>query len=301
MGGSFAIEMPGHRYLTFAETSADVTQEMAGALDELATAARSVATSLAASLESDVASTRAVYDQSARALEPLHGAITRVIMLGDEPDLVKRMLALERALRVWGTWVTEVEHAGAPDSIAWEQAISALETGTEVYKYFVAQMESSLPPPGPARKDPWDSGPELIACSALMGVLPFMLWSGGEVASGLFGFASRWRTVVFIAAAAVSLSGFAVLQDRPDDDLLPRAILLGAWLLLVFVIEPVLGLGLSAEAALKAYGIALLLILSCFVVLAPGSFLRYTPSWLLAWGGLCALFAYLAHRLVLYQ
>jgi hypothetical protein len=270
-------------------------------LEELGDVARAEAPSLAASLEADVASTRIVYDEAARALEPMQGATTRVIMLGDEPALVKRMLAFERAQRLWGTWVTEVEHAGAPDRIAWAQAISALDAGTAVYKYFVAEGQSPSRRVAAPHVDPWDSGPDLLACSALFGVLPFVLWSGGEAASSVFGFPSRWRIGIFMAAAAVGLCGFVVLEGRRNDGLLPHTIVISAWLLLVLVVEPILGLGLSTEAALKGYGMALLLILFCLVFFAPEFSLRHTPSWLLVWGALAAIFAYLAHELVLYQ
>jgi hypothetical protein len=108
------------------------------ALCDLVEAARAAEQRLSSRLEPELASSRTLYEQVARVVAPLRIATTtRVIVLGDEPQLVAALLELERAEQRWRSWVDTVEREGAPDYIAWRHATATLQAGTDVYGYFL--------------------------------------------------------------------------------------------------------------------------------------------------------------------
>jgi hypothetical protein len=145
MASSFAIAVSdgsGFLGLVGPEDDPVARPQIAAALEKLIAATEAKAAELAAQLEPDQASSRILYDQIAAAVVPLRMATTtRVIVLGDEPLLVAALLTLERTEQRWGGWVETVEKSGAPDLMAWQQATSTLQAGTDVYKYFVRRHE----------------------------------------------------------------------------------------------------------------------------------------------------------------
>lgn len=93
---------------------------------------------LAATLEVDAASSRSLHSATQMSLGPIRDLLTtRVIALGDEPDLVRRLMELERHERTWRDWIDQVEHWGAPDRLAWEEALATLRAAVGTYLYFV--------------------------------------------------------------------------------------------------------------------------------------------------------------------
>ena len=158
-------------------------------------------------------------------------------------------------------------------------------------------------PRRPVFGNPWDSSEDMLACCvAVTFVDPLLLWGGGALMSDLFGFGSHWHLGVFIAAAIVGAAGFITIVGRERTRLSVDVLTIAAWLLLGLVVAPILGLALPAGAAIACYAVLLLII---FVyVLRFGrwqtAFFR-TVSWPLTWSFLALFFAFLAHRLILYQ
>lgn len=97
-------------------------------------------------------------------------------------------------------------------------------------------------------------------------------------------------------------AAFITIVGRERTRLSVDVLAIGAWLLLGLVVAPVIGLGLTARAAIVVY--AALLPATFIYVLFFGrwekAFLR-TVSWPITWTAMAALFGYLAHRLHLYQ
>jgi hypothetical protein len=139
-------------------------------------------------------------------------------------------------------------------------------------------------------------------CVAVTFVDPLLLWAGGALMSAIFDFDSHWPLGVYMAAAVVGAAGFITIVGRERTRLSVDVLAISAWLLLGLVIAPIIGLGLTPWAAIVVYGI---LLLGIFVyVLFFGrwekAFLR-TVSWPITWTAMAALFAYLAHGLLMYQ
>jgi hypothetical protein len=142
----------------------------------------------------------------------------------------------------------------------------------------------------------------MFACYVAVGfVSPLLLWGGGALMSSIFGFGSRWRLGVYIAAALVGAAGFMTIVGRERARLSVDVLAITAWFLLGLVVAPVLGLAPPTEVAIACYAA---LVLAIFVyVLGFGSwktsFLR-TLSWPVTWSLLAAFFAYSADKLLLY-
>lgn len=163
-------------------------------------------------------------------------------------------------------------------------------------------LRAALMPRRPVFGNPWDSTVDMFACYVAVSFIdPLLLWCGGELMSSIFGFGSRWPLGVFLAAALVGAAGFMTIVGRERTSLSVDVLAIGAWLLLGLVVAPVLGLALPTGAAIASYGVLLLVIL--LYVLRVGrwetAFLR-TVSWPGTWSLLALLFAFSAHRLVLF-
>jgi hypothetical protein len=112
--------------------------QIAAALRKLVVDSEANREYLAKELEPDTASSRALYEQVAPTIAQFGATMTtRVIALGDEPQLVESLLALERAEHQWKSWVETVEGWGAPDAYAWQQATNTLRAAGNLYSYFV--------------------------------------------------------------------------------------------------------------------------------------------------------------------
>ena len=107
--------------------------------------------------------------------------------------------------------------------------------------------------------------------------------------------------VGLMAAALVGAAGFITITGRERTSLSVDAMAITAWLLLGFIVAPVIGLALPSWAAIACYGVLLLLIL--VYVLRFGrwetAFLR-TVSWPVTWSVLALLCALSAHELIFY-
>ena len=132
-------------------------------------------------------------------------------------------------------------------------------------------------------------------------VNPLVLWAGGELMSSIFGFGSRWRLGVFMAASLVGAAGFMTIVGRERASLSVDILAITAWLLLGLVIAPILGLAPPTAVALASYGVLLLGILAYVVGFGRWEtpFL-HTLTWPLTWSLLALFFAYGAYRLIIY-
>jgi hypothetical protein len=164
-------------------------------------------------------------------------------------------------------------------------------------------LREALVPGRPVFGNPWDSSVDMFACCvAVSFVVPMLLWCGGELMSGVFGFSSRWPLGVFMAASVVGAAGFMTIVGRERTRLSVDVVAITAWLLLGLVVAPILGLAPPVWAAIAGYGI--LLLINFVYVLRFGrwetAFLR-TVSWPVTWTLLAVFFAWAAYKLILYQ
>jgi hypothetical protein len=164
-------------------------------------------------------------------------------------------------------------------------------------------LKQALVPHRPVFGDPWDSPADMFACYLAVSVIgPLSLWAGGALMGAIFGFGSRWRLGVFIAAALVGAAGFMTIVGRERTSLSVDVLAITAWLLLGLVVAPVVGLAPGTAAAIACY-VALLLAIFLYVRRVGRwrtAFLR-TVSWPLTWSLVAAAFAYAAYELILYQ
>lgn len=80
-----------------------------------------------------------------------------------------------------------------------------------------------------------------------------MLWCGAQATSATFGFSSRWRLGVFIAAGLVGAAGFITIVTRQRETLTGDVAAITVWVLPGFVAAPILGLALSATVAVAIF------------------------------------------------
>jgi hypothetical protein len=139
-------------------------------------------------------------------------------------------------------------------------------------------------------------------CVAVAFVDPLLLWGGGALMSTIFDFGSHWPLGVYMAAAVVGAAGFITIVGRERTHLSVDVLAIGAWLLLGLVVAPVIGLGLTPWAAIVVFAFLLLGIFDYVLFFGrwKKAFLR-TVSWPITWTAMAALFAYLAHGLLMYQ
>ena len=142
----------------------------------------------------------------------------------------------------------------------------------------------------------------MFACVVAVSFLdPLLLWCGGELMSAIFGFSSHWPMGVFIVAALVGAAGFITIVGRERTRLSVDVLAIAAWLVLGFIVAPILGLAPAPAVAIVCY--AVLLVLTFLYVIRFGhfriAFLR-TLSWPITWTMLALFFAYAAHQLILY-
>jgi hypothetical protein len=164
-------------------------------------------------------------------------------------------------------------------------------------------LRAALIPRRPVFGNPWDSTVDMFVCFAAVSLVdPFLLWCGGELMSGIFGFNARWQLGVFMAAALVGAAGFMTIVGRERTLLSVDFLAITAWLILGLVVAPVLGLAPPSGAAIASY--AVLLLVNLVYVLRFGrwrtAFLR-TVSWPVTWSVLALCFAFLAYRLIYFQ
>jgi hypothetical protein len=164
-------------------------------------------------------------------------------------------------------------------------------------------LRAALTPSRPVFGNPWDSEIDMFACYVAVSFIdPLLLWCGGELMGAIFGFSSHWKLGVFMAAALVGAAGFVTIVGRERTRLSVDVLAIAAWLLLGFVVAPIIGLAPPAGVALILYAVLLLGIFGyvLFVGHFETAFVR-TVSWPITWTLLALLFAYSAYKLLLYQ
>lgn len=164
-------------------------------------------------------------------------------------------------------------------------------------------LRAALIPRRPVFADPWDSEVDMFALVVAVSVVePFLLWAGGKLMGTIFGFGSHWRLGLFMAAALVGAGGFMTIVGRERTSLSVDVLTITAWVLLGFVIAPIVGLAPPTGVAIALY--AVLLAATFVYVLIFGRwktpFLR-TLSWPVVWSALAVFFAFAAYRLILFQ
>jgi hypothetical protein len=113
-----------------------------------------------------------------------------------------------------------------------------------------AALRSALVPTRPVFGNPWDSSVDMFACIVAVAVAnPLLLWCGGELMGTIFSFSSHWKLGVFIAAAVVGAAGFITIVGRERTRLSVDVLAIAAWIVLGFIVAPIIGLALSPVAA----------------------------------------------------
>jgi hypothetical protein len=163
-------------------------------------------------------------------------------------------------------------------------------------------LRAALLPRRPVFGNPWDSPVDMFACCVTVSVInPLVLWGGGELMSSIFGFGSRWRLGLFMAAALVGAAGFMTIVGRKRTSLSVDVLAIAAWLLLGLVVAPILGLAPPVVAAAVSYGVLLLGIFAYVLLFGRWQtpFL-HTLTWPATWSLLALFFAFSAYRLIIY-
>src|SRR5437588_11998621 len=164
-------------------------------------------------------------------------------------------------------------------------------------------LKAALVPRRPVFGNPWDSGADMFACCVAVAVMdPLLLFCGGKLMGAIFGFSSHWHLAVFMVAALVGAAGFMTIVGRERTSLSVDILAIAAWVVLGFVVAPILGLAPPIGVALACYGVLLLGIL--VYVLRFGRWqtaFLHTVSWPITWSALALFFAFCAYRLILYQ
>jgi hypothetical protein len=155
----------------------------------------------------------------------------------------------------------------------------------------------------PTFANPWDSTVGMFACFFAVSVFdPLLLWCGGELMGAIFGFSSHWKVGVFMVAALVGAAGFMTIVGRERSRITVDVLAIAAWVVLGFIVAPIIGLAPSAVVAIILYAVVLVGIFA-FVLLA-GQHRRtflWTISWPVTWTLLALFFAWAAYKLILYQ
>jgi hypothetical protein len=142
----------------------------------------------------------------------------------------------------------------------------------------------------------------MFACYVAVSFIdPLLLWCGGELMGTIFGFSSHWKLGVFMVAALVGAAGFITIVGRERTRLSVDVLAIATWLVLGFIVAPIIGLAPPAGVALILYAVVLLgtFVYVLFVGHFETAFFR-TLSWPITWTLLALLFAYSAYKLVLY-
>ncbi len=164
-------------------------------------------------------------------------------------------------------------------------------------------LREALVPRRPVFANPWDSTEAMFACFFAVSVFdPLLLWFGGKLMGGLFGFSSHWRLGVFMVAALVGGAGFMTIVGRERTRVAVDVLAITAWIVLGLIVAPIVGLAPPAGVAIAIY--AVLLLVNFGYVLVAGRWQRAfvrTVSWPLTWSLLALFFAYCVYKLILYQ
>jgi len=90
----------------------------------------------AANLEPSLASSRVAFDAVDIEFAPVRDlATTRVVAMGNEPELVALLLRVERREKDWRSGIVLVETENAPDILAWHHAVETFRAVAALYGY----------------------------------------------------------------------------------------------------------------------------------------------------------------------
>jgi hypothetical protein len=94
------------------------------------------------------ASSRLLYDEVHEEISQLRDVLTpRVLELADDPELVSRLLALEKADRSWRSSLWLIEKGwGMPDRYGWQSAASVYDAAAAVARHLSETYFQHLPP-----------------------------------------------------------------------------------------------------------------------------------------------------------
>jgi hypothetical protein len=166
-------------------------------------------------------------------------------------------------------------------------------------------LRAALVPERPVFANPWDKTFDMFACYfAVSVVVPLLLWAGGKAMGGIFSFSSHWKLGLFIFAALVGGAGFMTIVGRERTRLAVDFLAISAWVVLGFIVAPIIGLDLSTIAAIVCF--AVLLAATLGYVVAVGEFERgirgfiSTLTWPVTWSLLAVFFAFTAYRLLFF-
>jgi hypothetical protein len=164
-------------------------------------------------------------------------------------------------------------------------------------------LRAAMVPRRPVFANPWDSTEAMFACFAAVSVFnPLLLWCGGELMGAIFGFSSHWKLGVFMVASLVGAAGFITIVGRQRTRVSVDVLAIAAWVVLGFVVAPIVGLAPPAGVAIAIYAVLLIGILLYVLVIGrfDRAFIR-TVSWPVTWSLLALFFAWAAYKLILYQ
>lgn len=155
----------------------------------------------------------------------------------------------------------------------------------------------------PMFANPWDSTVGMFSCFFAVSVFdPLLLWCGGQLMGAIFGFSSHWKVGVFMVAALVGAAGFMTIVGRERTRITVDVLAIAAWIVLGFIVAPIIGLAPPVVVAIILYAVVLVATFA-FVMLA-GQHRRtflWTISWPVTWSLLALFFAWAAYKLILYQ
>lgn len=164
-------------------------------------------------------------------------------------------------------------------------------------------LRAALVPHRPVFANPWDSEVDMFACIVAVSLVePLLLWAGGKLMGAIFGFGSHWPLGLFMLAGLVGAGGFMTIVGRERSSLSVDVLTIAAWVLLGFVVAPIVGLAPPKGAAIAIYAVLLAATFGYVLIFGRWKtpFLR-TLSWPLTWSALAVFFAFAAYRLILFQ
>jgi hypothetical protein len=164
-------------------------------------------------------------------------------------------------------------------------------------------LRAALVPQRPVFANPWDSTEDMFACYFAVSFFdPLLLWAGGKLMGAIFGFGTHWPLGVFLLAALVGAGGFMTIVGRQRTRLSVDFVVVSAWIVLGFIVAPIVGLAPPALVAVIIYAVMLAAIFGYVLLLGQWekAFIK-TLTWPVTWSLLAIAFAFTAYRLILFQ
>src|SRR6201995_2507187 len=166
-----------------------------------------------------------------------------------------------------------------------------------------AALRAALVPQRPVFANPWDSTEDMFACYFAVAFFdPLLLWAGGKLMGAIFGFGTHWPLGVFLLAALVGAGGFMTIVGRERKSLSVDFVLIIVWIVLGFIVAPIVGLAPPPLVSVIIYAVMLPAIFGYVLLLGQWekAFVK-TLSWPITWSLLAIGFAFSAYRLILFQ